>query len=84
MCRSLQHICDDYVVTYSDITCVLRNLGSIIRVLERGNSEWALKALKEEHAQLEGMRDQKIRAHEVTAKYLEYLEQGIKSKGILI
>lgn len=61
---------NDFVICYEDITCVLVNLASSIRLAKNGNFE----GLKNTLNQLREMRDTKTKAADVVAGYVAYLE----------
>ena len=67
----MRQIINNKVLVYDDITCILVNLGSAIRMVEKGHD---LDVIKEVYEQLRRCHKEAPTALEVAQAYDNYLE----------
>lgn len=76
-------VTNEYVIPFEDITNVVVNLGSAIRLLENNkasNRELGMRHLKQIHNYLNELRDERTTANEINAKYIAYLQEELADK----
>jgi len=75
-------VSNDYVVTYEEVTNVLVCLNAGIAMIENGEVDRGLRAVKRAKEQLRDYRGMKHRAGEVTEAVIQYL-QTVAAEALL-